>query len=173
METDYWRTLLDVTNAVVTKRDLAELRAAIAPNVRRIVPHDHTNLYVIDTQRRLQSFVIDPTALPWPTHLSESLRLDAEPFKSWLARAIDVDVEHVDPSGWEAIHAHVKASGVKRICTAPLIAPHGLVGVLSLGRMTSAPFTPPGVRMSETTPRNSPACSWRSPCAPDSQHTTE
>ena len=63
MESDYWRTLLDVTNAVVTKRDLGELRAAIAPNVRRIVPHDHTNLFVIDTQPRLQSFVIDPTAL--------------------------------------------------------------------------------------------------------------
>src|SRR5271169_22727 len=55
METDSWRTLLDVTNAVVTKRDLGELRAAIAPNVRRIVSHDHTNLYVIDNQRRLQS----------------------------------------------------------------------------------------------------------------------
>ena len=47
-ERDHWRTLLDVTNAVVTKRDLAELRAAIAPNVRRIVPHDHTNLYLVD-----------------------------------------------------------------------------------------------------------------------------
>jgi hypothetical protein len=30
----HWRTLLDVTNAVVTKRDLGQLRAAIAPNVR-------------------------------------------------------------------------------------------------------------------------------------------
>ena len=36
-ERDHWRTLLEVTNAVVTKRDLAELRAAVAPNVRRIV----------------------------------------------------------------------------------------------------------------------------------------
>src|SRR4030095_4797391 len=72
MDADYWRTLLDVTNAVVTKRNLGHLRAAIAPNVRRIVPHDHTNLYVIDNQRRLQSFVIDPTALAWPAHLSAS-----------------------------------------------------------------------------------------------------
>ena len=80
MDSDHWRTLLDVTNAVVTKRDLGELRAAIAPNVRRIVPHDHTNLYVIDDRRRLQSFVIDPQALPWPEHLSESIHLDAEPY---------------------------------------------------------------------------------------------
>ena len=64
-ERDHWRTLLDVTNTVVTKRDLGELRAAIAPNVRRIVPHDHTNLFLIDGQARLQSFVIDPTAVAW------------------------------------------------------------------------------------------------------------
>jgi hypothetical protein len=119
MDPDSWRTLLDVTNAVVTKRDLGALRAAIMPNVRRIVPHDHTNLYVIDNQRRLQSFVIDPTALAWPPHLSESIHLDAEPYKSWLSRVADIDVDHIDPTGWEALHAHVKASGVRRVCNAP------------------------------------------------------
>ena len=38
---------------------------------------------------------------------------------------------------------------------------------------TSAPFTPPGVRISETTPRNSPVSSNRTPSAPDSVQTTE
>jgi formate hydrogenlyase transcriptional activator len=137
----HWRTLLDVTNAVVTKRDLAELRTAIAPNVRRIIPHDHTNLFLIDQQGRLQSFTIDPTALAWPEQLSKSIRLDAEPYKTWLSRATDIDVDNVNPSGWEALHAHVQASGVKRICNAPLTAPHRLVGVLSLGRLTPVPFT--------------------------------
>ncbi len=140
-ERDHWRTLLDVTNAVVTKRDLVELRAAIAPNVRRIVPHDHTNLYLVDERARLQSFVIDPTALAWPEHLSKSIRLDAQPFKTWLSGVVDIDVENADPTGWEEVHAHVKASGVKRICNAPLSGPHRLVGVLSLGRVTSEPFT--------------------------------
>ena len=46
------------------------------------------------------------------------------------------------PTGWEALHAHVRASGVKRICNAPLSAPHRVVGVLSLGRLTPVPFTP-------------------------------
>jgi len=141
-ERDQWQTLLDVTNAVVTKRDLAALRAAIAPNVRRIVPHDHTNLYLIDDKRRVQSFVIDPTALPWPEHLAESVHLEAEPYGSWLSRTTDIDVATVDPAGWEALHAHIEASRVKRICNAPLVAPHrGLVGVLSLGRLTPTPFT--------------------------------
>lgn len=144
VEHERWRTLFEVTNAVVTQRDVAALREIITLNVRRIIPHDHTNLYLIDEQRRLGPFVIDPTALAWPEHLATLIRLDAEPYKSWLApldRAVDVDVDHADPTGWEALHAHVKASGVKRICNAPLSTPHRALGVLSLGRLTPVPFT--------------------------------
>ena len=82
-------------------------------------------------QGRLQSFTIDPTALAWPEQLSKSIRLDSEPYKTWLSRVVDIDVDNVDPTGWEALHSHVKASGVKRICNAPLAAPHRLLGVLS------------------------------------------
>jgi formate hydrogenlyase transcriptional activator len=143
-ERDHWRTLIEVTNAVVTQRDVAALREALVPNVRRIVPHDHTNLYLIDSDRRLGPFVIDPDALPWPDELAAEIRLGAEPYKSWLVpldRAVDVDVAHADPKGWEALHAHIVESGVKRICNAPLVAPHRVLGVLSLGRLTATPFT--------------------------------
>ena len=73
-------------------------------NVRRIVQHDHTNLYLVDEQRRVGPFVIDPTALAWPDDLAAQIRLDAEPYKSWLVpfdRAVDVDVTHADPTGWK------------------------------------------------------------------------
>ncbi|MGZ8797651.1 MAG: GAF domain-containing protein, partial [Thermoanaerobaculia bacterium] len=143
-ERAYWRTLIEVTNAVVTKRDLAGLRAAIAPNVRRLVRHDHTNLYLVDEQGHLGLFVIDPTAPRWPEGLAETIRLDAEPFTSWLApldRTVEFDVENADPTRWQALHTHVTASGVKRICNAPLSAPHRVLGILSLGRLTSDPFT--------------------------------
>jgi formate hydrogenlyase transcriptional activator len=143
-ERDYWRTLIEVTNAVVTKRDLAELRTTIAPNVRRVVPHDHTNLYLFDEHGHLGPFVIDPSALPWPEHLATLIDPEAEPYKSRIApldRTVDIDVDNADPTGWEALHAHVTTSGVKRICNAPLSAPHRVLGVISLGRLTSDPFT--------------------------------
>jgi formate hydrogenlyase transcriptional activator len=136
-----WRTLLDVTNAVVTKRDLADLRAAIAPNVRRLVPHDHTNLYLIDEHRRLKSFVLDPTALAWPEHLSSTIDLHKEPFTSWVSHTTDIDVAAADSASWGELHQHVCQSGVQRICNAPLRSPHRLLGVLSMGRLTPAPFT--------------------------------
>ncbi|HTI39108.1 MAG TPA: sigma 54-interacting transcriptional regulator [Vicinamibacterales bacterium] len=143
-ERDYWRTLIDVTNTVVSKRDVAALRAAITENVRRLVQHDHTNIYLLDEHGRLDSFVIDPAAPQWPEEVSASIDLAAEPFKSRLApldRTVEVDVETADPRGWEALHAHVKRSGVKRFCNAPLAAPHRVLGVLSLGRLTAVPFT--------------------------------
>jgi len=102
-EHDHWRTLLEVTNAVVTQRDVATLRAAIAPNVRRIVGHDHTNLFLVDEAHQLGPFVLDPTALPWPEGLAAEIRLDAEPYRSWLAplnHPVDVDVTRADSTGW-------------------------------------------------------------------------
>jgi formate hydrogenlyase transcriptional activator len=142
-ERDHWRMLLEVTNTVVTERDVAALRAAIVPNVRRIVPHDHTNLYLIHDQG-LGPFVIDPAAPAWPSDLASQIRLDREPFTSWLAprdRVVEVDVERTDPAGWAAVRAHVIASGVKRICNAPLTTSHRLIGILSLGRLSPTPFT--------------------------------
>jgi len=143
-ERDHWRTLLEVSNAVVTQRDVAALRADIAPNVRRIVPHDHTNLYLVDAQGRLGPFEIDPAAPAWPAELATGIRLDAEPYASWLAprdRVVEIDVDSADPTGWEALHAHITASGVRRFCTAPLATRHRLLGILSLGRLAPAPFT--------------------------------
>ncbi|HZR25304.1 MAG TPA: sigma 54-interacting transcriptional regulator [Vicinamibacterales bacterium] len=142
-ERDYWRTLLEVTNAVVTQRDVAALRTAIAPNVHRIVPHDHLNVFLFD-QEKVGAFVIDPAAAPWPEDLAPKIRPDAEPYKSWLAplnRAVDIDVPNADPTGWEALHRHVLASGVKRICNVPLSTPHRVLGILSLGRLTADPFS--------------------------------
>jgi len=143
-ERDHWRTLLEINNAVVTQRDVAALRAAIAPNVRRLVPHDHTNLYLIDEQGRLGPFDIDPTAMAWPAALASEIQLRDAPYRTWLSpddRTVDVDVENVDPTGWEVLRDHLVASGVKRVCNAPVSTPHRRIGVLSLGRLTPEPFT--------------------------------
>jgi formate hydrogenlyase transcriptional activator len=143
-EHDHWRTLLEVTNAVVTQRDVATLRAAIAPNVRRIVAHDHTNLFLVDEDHQLGPFVLDPTALPWPEGLAAEIHLDTEPYRSWLTplnHPVDVDVTRADSTGWEALHAHIVRSGVQQICNAPLVTPHRVIGILSLGRLTPTPFT--------------------------------
>lgn len=47
---DRWRILIEVNNAVVGNLDLSELLAAITPNLRRIVPHDATNLALLDPE---------------------------------------------------------------------------------------------------------------------------
>jgi formate hydrogenlyase transcriptional activator len=140
-ERDHWRALLDLTNSVVSKRDLEQLRNVIGPSVQRIVRHDHTNLYLVDEQRNVQEFALDPTALPWPGDLLGEVDPDAEPYKTWLSQPVDVEVSSADPSGWERLRAHIQASGVQRFCAIPLSAPHRVRGLLSLGRLTNDPFT--------------------------------
>ena len=99
---DHWRTLLDVTNAVVTKRDLGELRAAIAPERP---PHRPARPHEPVSRRRTARACSRSSSIrqrwPWPEHLSESIHLDAEPYKSWLSRVVDIDVDNADPTGWE------------------------------------------------------------------------
>ena len=143
-ERDHWRTLLEISNAVATKRDAATLRAAIAPNVQRMVQHDHTNVFLIDQHGQLEAFEIDPAALAWPDALASEIRLGEEPYSTWLApsdRTVDIDVENSDPTGWEALRAQCLAAGVKRICNTPLSTPHRRIGILSIGRLSADPFT--------------------------------
>ena len=143
-ERDHWRTLLEISNAVATKRDAATLRAAIAPNVQRMVQHDHTNVFLIDQHGQLEAFEIDPSSLAWPDALASEIRLGDEPYSTWLAPSdctVDIDVENSDPTGWEAVRAQCLAAGVKRICNAPLSTPHRRIGILSIGRLSADPFT--------------------------------
>jgi len=140
-EREQWRTLLDVTNAVVTKRDLTQLRTAIAPNVRRLVPHDHTNVFLFDERSRVRTLAIDPIAMAWPDELWSAIRLDTEPYRTWLACTTQVDAANADPAGWEDLRSHLLNSGVHRFCVAPLMAPHRVIGVLGLGRLAPTPFT--------------------------------
>ena len=74
------------------------------PNVRRIVRTITRTCISSTNSAPVGPFVIDPTALAWPDDLAAQIRLDAEPYKSWLVpfdRAVDVDVTHADPTGWK------------------------------------------------------------------------
>ena len=55
------RVLLELTNEIVTARDLAAVLAAIAPHLQRVVPHDAANLYLMGPGgRQLGIYAISP-----------------------------------------------------------------------------------------------------------------
>jgi len=142
-EREHLRTLLELTNTVVTTRDLASLLAAIAPMLRRVVSHDRASFFLIQPEGRLGAHAISPGLVGWTDEVASSIRPEAEPLATWFAgrRAVDIDVERFDWTGREPIRAHVAANGVKRLCIVPLATPRGVRGYLALDRLSPRAFT--------------------------------
>ena len=148
-ERDHWRTLLEINNAVVTNLDLKSLRAAIAPSLRRIVPHDSTSLMLLrDEGERLGPLAFDPEFPPWVEEMASALTLttrgrpDQAPIHVALALRKPIDV---DMASSPALEPFVKRGGEslpsKRLCYVPLATARRRLGALMLGRHLPEPFT--------------------------------
>ena len=106
-ERGHLRALLELTNAVTT-RDVASLVDAIAPNLQRIVAHDDVGLFLVDSAReQLGRYATTAHGVGWTDELTTELRPDTEPFATWLAErlTIDIDVDQFDWTGREGIDA--------------------------------------------------------------------
>jgi formate hydrogenlyase transcriptional activator len=144
-EREHLRTLLELTNAVVTTRDLPALLRAIGPHLERVVSYDAASVYLLEAEgARLGAYAISPMVVGWTHELASLLHPETEPFATWLAerRAVDVDLERFDWTGREAIRTNLEANAVKRIGIVPLATPRGPVGFLVLDRREARPFTP-------------------------------
>jgi formate hydrogenlyase transcriptional activator len=143
-EREHLRTLLELTNDVVTTRDLASLLAAIAPHLRRVVAHDAASLYVSQpTGPRMWAYASAPVLVGWTDELAALIHPEAAPVAGWLAarQALEVDVQQFDWTGREGIRKNLDANGVKRFCFVPLTTRRGPVGFLILDRRSARPFT--------------------------------
>jgi len=143
-ELDHLRGLLELTNDVVTTRELPALLAAIVPNLQRVVPHDDANLFLLEPGgQKLGRYAVSPRALGWREELASQIRPDTEPVATWLKqrRAVAMDYEHLDWTGREALRSSLSAAGVKRATLVPLRTARGTLGFFNFHRH-SAPFTP-------------------------------
>jgi formate hydrogenlyase transcriptional activator len=141
---EHLRALLALTNAVTT-RDVAALVAAIAPNLQRIVVHDDVSLFLLPpASEQMGRYALTAQGVGWTDALTTELHPDREPFATWLAehRTVDIDLEHFDWTGREAILANITAAGLKRTCFVPLATHRGTLGFLTLNRRAAAPFAP-------------------------------
>ncbi len=79
------RVLLELTNEIVTARDLPAVLAAIAPHLQRVVAHDAANLYLMEPGgRQLGLYAISPRVVGWTDELTSQIRPEAEPVSTWL-----------------------------------------------------------------------------------------
>ena len=142
-EREHLHLLLELTNAVVSTRDLPSLLAAIQPYLHRIVEHDDASLFLVKSGYRIGQHAISPRAVGWSNELTAQLRPDAEPFATWLSerRTVDMNLVEFDWTGREGIRTNIEAAGLKRCCFVPLATPRGTLGFLTLNRRSDAPFS--------------------------------
>jgi len=144
-ERDHLQTLLELTNDIVTSRDLATVLAGIAPALHRVVSHEDASLFLVNRGTyELGNSAITPQAVNWSASLTAQVHPEADPFATWLRerRTVDVDYERFDWTGREAIGGNLTAAGVKRGCFVPLATARGPVGFVMLNRRSDVPFTP-------------------------------
>ena len=143
-ERDRLRALLQLTNDVVTTRNLPALLAAIAPNLQRVVPHDDASLFLFEEGTyRITRFAVGRLDVGWSDDLTSQIHPDTEPFATWLRerRTVDVDHERLDLTGREAIRSNLAAAGVKRTCFVPLATPRATLGFLAFNRRSDMAFS--------------------------------
>ncbi len=142
-ERDHWRTLLEINNAIDTNLDLRSLLAAITPNLRRMVAHDHTCLAILnDGGKQLGAFAVDPDLPAWVEEVAASIKPEDTPVALSLAlrRPLDVDPAELKPLP-EPLRRRVDGVTAKRMCFVPLFTTRGALGTLWLARREAEPFT--------------------------------
>ncbi len=144
-ERDHWRTLLEINNGVVTNLDLKSLRVAIAPALRRLVPHDSTSLMLLrDEGERLGPLAFDPEFPPWMEEMASTLTLipgyGPLDVALGLRKAVDID-----PAASPALGPFLERAGgslpSRRLCFVPLATTRRRLGAIMLGRHLPEPFT--------------------------------
>lgn len=138
--------LLDVNNAVVTHLDLGDLFRAISDSLRKVIDHDGTALVLCDPETgRFRAHVLDFTNSSQfveegqrtsdhkaPDDVPCSIR-EPKIFLETDLRRFAVDSE---------VARRLLASGVKTLCSLPLLSHDRSLGAMNLGRRGEEGFDP-------------------------------
>src|SRR5262245_9398530 len=141
---DHSQLLLEINNAVASRRDLRELLRAISPCLRKVIYHDFAGLVLYDAE----SQQLRAHALDFPKDkdiLEEGVVFPLEGTPSGLAFTSrqTVIVRNLDLERFAStpLVKILRAEGVKSGCSVPLIAHGEAVGVLSVMSVREEAFS--------------------------------
>jgi formate hydrogenlyase transcriptional activator len=136
-ERDHCQMLLEINNTLVSNLNLRELFSAISGCLRRVLPHDVAGLALHDPGINK----LRVTALDFPEHedvFIEDEIVDLESTPGGRAFTTRQPVMSGLDHGADPL---AKRTGVKSICTVPLISHDRVLGVLGVGRLSENAFT--------------------------------
>ena len=151
LERDRQRLLLEVNNAVVAHLDLDALFVAVSACLRKVLQHDDSSLLLCDEE-----------AGEWRIHMLDFVTNESVVERGrnesvvWSPECVAIDTgkpavffekDFIEKSSISDIARWLLESGVKSLCSAPLISHNRSLGALNVGRRQDGGFTPKEVEL--------------------------
>ncbi len=142
-ERDRLQVLLEVNNAVVSKRELGALFATMVSSLRRVLLHEATSLYLYNSDaKNFHRHVLDFPSGKGLLGESHSIALDDTPAGEAFRSRKTVCWQKADLQQFHSATAdQLIAEGVKSGCCAPLMLSGRVLGTLNLGSLRPLVFS--------------------------------
>ncbi len=154
-ERDHLRLLLEVTNALVSNLDLAELVAAISSSLERAIPHEFTVLALYDKES--DDLVVHAAAAKSSDGRRQVGRRipvgGSAAGEAFTARRTLLFGEDDLTGRFADTAAPMREAGIRSVCAVPLVVGDRGLGTLTVGNPEPDAFTPETVAMIEAVAR--------------------
>ena len=131
------KLLLELNNTLVSNLQLRDLLGALSASIRPVMHCDGVGIVLPDAERKQLRFAaFDFPKMSAEVHEGKLIPADGD---SQIARVFRTG-EAVSES--QDVDPMAKAKGLQSLCYVPLISRNRTLGVLSLARLTPAPFSP-------------------------------
>jgi formate hydrogenlyase transcriptional activator len=151
LERDALSLLLDVTNLLLTHRDLPSLFHSLSDCIGRVIPHDYACVathrdHASDPRRlKYELIVVDGTRRP---ELEARELIMSNAFAAHMAagQPLVFDVEYVQQNNPPLANVF-RSVGLRSFCALPLRTARRTVGILNVGSRQVDAFIPPAVQL--------------------------
>lgn len=139
-ERDRLRTLLELTNAVVSRLDLRELFAAISSSLRQLFDCEFASLALYEAERnRMRIRALDFPSGKGLIREEMTVALDAAPSGEAFRRREPLLLSRTDLEGYS--HTAIEAEGLRSALCLPLVGRNGPIGTLNLASLRDNAFS--------------------------------
>jgi formate hydrogenlyase transcriptional activator len=143
-ERDRLQVLLEITNVLVSERDIRELFPSITACMRRVMPSEYSSLALLDTsggvlKNHALVFEGNPAIIPH----GATAALDETPAGRAVETRRPAVLDARELAGFKSpLAQRLAQAGLRSLCCIPLITRNRVLGTLNVGSMKENAFTP-------------------------------
>jgi formate hydrogenlyase transcriptional activator len=140
---EQFQTLLEVSEAISTQRDLRELFHDLAQRLPEVVPFDYINVVLHEPDREVMRLFFLVTSQPSTIQPGLETPVDESPGGLvWKTQQPLIVNDIAREERFPMLIARLQENGVRSFCVVPLLSHEKVLGALNVGRTREEDFTP-------------------------------